>query len=51
MDDGRLGGLIRRLWRDAGAEETDDGQLLQRFANDRDEAAFAALINRHGPMV
>ena len=30
----------------------DDGQLLARFAADRrDEAAFAALVARHGPMV
>ncbi len=29
----------------------DDGQLLDRFADRRDEAAFAALVARHGPMV
>ena len=27
------------------------GQLLERFAADRDEAAFEALVTRHGPMV
>ncbi len=27
------------------------GQLLERFAADRDEAAFEALVSRHGPMV
>ncbi len=28
-----------------------DGQLLGRFVRERDEAAFLALVQRHGPMV
>src|SRR5207247_3973861 len=30
--------------------ETDQ-ELLQRFVGHRDEAAFAAVVRRHGPMV
>src|SRR6266511_1257194 len=33
-----------------GAGPTD-GQLLERFVAQRDEAAFEALLLRHGPMV
>jgi RNA polymerase sigma factor (sigma-70 family) len=29
----------------------DDAQLLGRFLSERDEAAFEALVRRHGPMV
>src|SRR5438105_3469470 len=28
-----------------------DGDLLARFAREHDEAAFAALVHRHGPTV
>jgi RNA polymerase sigma factor (sigma-70 family) len=36
------------------AQDTNDltdGQLLERFAKHREEAAFAALLQRHGPLV
>ncbi len=37
---------------DAGAAEIPtDAHLLQRFAAHRDEAAFAILVERHGPLV
>src|SRR5262249_1695314 len=32
-------------------EGTEDGALLERFVARRDEAAFAELVRRHGPMV
>ena len=31
--------------------EASDAELLDRFARARDQAAFAALVRRHGPMV
>jgi DNA-directed RNA polymerase specialized sigma24 family protein len=54
MAEGPLQPVIRRIRRIVGAEDlaaTGDGQLLARFAADRDEAAFAELVQRHGPMV
>jgi C-terminal peptidase prc len=41
---------IRRLAGQGGAGPTDR-ELLQRFSAARDEAAFAALVERHGPLV
>src|SRR5437660_345994 len=46
--------LMRHIGRLAGAPGADaltDRALMQRFAADGDEAAFAALVRRHGPMV
>jgi serpin B len=42
---------LRRVPAQRGAETLTDGQLLERFASARDEAAFAALLDRHGRMV
>jgi|GEM_PF-5718561 len=33
------------------ASEADDAELLARFRSNRNEAAFAELVRRHGPMV
>lgn len=52
MPDGPLNRAIRRtLLRLQGEGELTDGQLLERFAVENDEAAFEALVRRHGPMV
>src|SRR5262245_29575516 len=44
---------VRHVARTAlgGGAGPTDRQLLERFAGERDEAAFAALVSRHGPMV
>src|SRR5262249_25083655 len=40
---------VRTLFGPAAA--LPDGELLRRYLARRDEAAFAALVGRHGPMV
>jgi RNA polymerase sigma factor (sigma-70 family) len=50
----RLGTLlsrIRTLAGRSGLDEPADEELLRRFLDARDEAAFVALLRRHGPMV
>ena len=42
--------LRRAVLRQDGAGWSD-GQLLGSFIDQKDEAAFAALVRRHGPMV
>src|SRR5262245_9842382 len=46
--------VLRRLRRWVGvgpAEDESDSQLLEQFAARQDEAAFATLMQRHGPLV
>jgi len=46
--------LLRHIHHLAGpcaAAELSDRDLLERFAGRREEAAFAALVQRHGPLV
>ncbi len=54
MAQGHLGRVIDRVRRLIGADalaQTTDAQLLERFQTRRDGDAFAALVERHGPMV
>jgi RNA polymerase sigma factor (sigma-70 family) len=49
-----LAGILRQVRGLAATcqlQEISDGQLLARFTAGRDEAAFAALVERHGGMV
>src|SRR5262245_20705496 len=54
MSSAQVGAVLRHIRQLAAAREDHelpDHQLLDRFARHRDEAAFAALLRRHGPMV
>jgi RNA polymerase sigma factor (sigma-70 family) len=54
MASGHLSAFLQHLRRSAlRRDETGltDGQLLDAYIRDREEAAFAALVYRHGPMV
>jgi RNA polymerase sigma factor (sigma-70 family) len=52
---GRIGEDLVRLFRDGAPGHWSDAELLRRFTRGRGdtgaEAAFAALVARHGPMV
>jgi RNA polymerase sigma factor (sigma-70 family) len=43
--------FVRSLVGTGQADCCDDASLLRRFAIQRDEAAFVALVQRHGPLV
>ena len=52
--DGAVRRQLRTLFNVGTVRDLTDGQLLERFATDRGEAAelaFAVLVERHGPMV
>src|SRR5260370_19603113 len=54
MATGQLSGVIQHLRRAMFLREgagLTDGQLLEDYLSRRDEAALAALVRRHGPMV
>jgi RNA polymerase sigma factor (sigma-70 family) len=46
-----LGTVLHHIRKLAVAPDDGDGRLLARFLLSRDETAFAALVERHGPMV
>jgi RNA polymerase sigma factor (sigma-70 family) len=52
MTTGTLGGLLRHLRQASLLQDSlTDGRLLEDFISRRDDAAFTALLRRHGPMV
>ena len=54
MNDGGIRAALRNLRTLAAvrmATTLSDGELLGRFVETHDEAAFTALVERHGPMV
>src|SRR5262245_52751331 len=52
MAGGRMHTVVRRLRQSAMLDAgMSDGALLERYLAQRDDAAFTALVRRHGPMV
>jgi RNA polymerase sigma factor (sigma-70 family) len=54
MATGQLAGVLRHIRHLVGTHEVgglSDGQLLERFCAAREEAAFAALVERHAGLV
>src|SRR5262245_30292658 len=54
MATGQLGSVLRHvraLLGDRPRAGASDAELVTRFVRDRDQAAFTALVERHGPMV
>jgi RNA polymerase sigma factor (sigma-70 family) len=54
MSKGHLETVLRHIRNRSGppaAANLSDGELLRRFAASREEGAFAALVQRHGPLV
>src|SRR5438309_1790792 len=50
-DPGKVLRRLRNFVTAEGARAAPDRQLLDRFTRGRDEAAFEALVRRHGPLV
>jgi RNA polymerase sigma factor (sigma-70 family) len=43
--------LVRKLADEEATRALSDGELLERYRTGREEAAFALLLQRHGPLV
>src|SRR5436309_15027945 len=48
---GEILGYLRKTCATDAAHDLMDGELLARFLHQHDEAAFALLVQRHGPLV
>jgi len=48
-----MNSVLRQLQKVVSCQEEKlpDGQLLDRYIASRDDAAFAEIVRRHGPMV
>src|SRR5271163_4228709 len=42
---------LRKMVDASQVADTEDGNLLERYATHRDETAFAVLVQRYGPLV
>jgi len=51
MSTAKVALLLHQIRRMATEPTSPDGVLLERFARNADEAAFNALMRRHGPLV
>src|SRR5262247_2753531 len=51
MASAHLNAALRPLGETQTLAEASDAQLVEWFSAGREEAAFAALLRRHGPMV
>ncbi len=48
---GALARQVERLFQNGTVSGLSEGELLERFVRGHDEAAFEAIVTRHGPMV
>src|SRR5207253_3206724 len=54
MASGQFGPVIRQLRSFLGAQAaraSTDGELLQKFVTDKDQSAYAGLVERYAPLV